>query len=171
MSHVAVPTSAEVLDLLERDYGISGGLIYLLDVVPLIEMVWADGTNQPAEIRLVYKFALDRLAQLSSYAEGQQALSIDETNAFLDRFLSSPPPAGLLRELRQLCLHGSADRVEDPVDRAIRCQTILEYCMDIAAAAVTRYPYGDRERVTREEKGLLLELMGALNISPDLPPC
>ena len=33
-----------------RRFGIRGPNVYLIDLIPLIEMVWADGRAQPAEL-------------------------------------------------------------------------------------------------------------------------
>ena len=40
----------------------------------------------------------------------------------------------------------------------MQADRILDYCLDIAAACVTRYPYGLRERIAEGERRLLEEL-------------
>ncbi|TXL14203.1 hypothetical protein BMR04_13570 [Methylococcaceae bacterium HT3] len=47
-----------------------------------------------------------------------------------------------------------------------RKMDILEYCLDISAACVVRYPYGIRERIQQYEKEYLLKLFAEFNISP-----
>lgn len=71
------------------------------------------------------------------------AVSIEDANAFLNRFAHNRPSARLLAELRST------------VSRALPAQrhsTIFEYCLDIAAACTTQYPYGLRHRIIDEEK-------------------
>lgn len=140
--------------------------VYLLDLVPLIEMMWADGKIQAAEISLLYEHVVKHLAELSSEGGGLDVLSAAEVNAFLDRFLSERPDPRLLKRLRELAL--SLHRTHSNPEKIVqRHTTLLGLCMDIAAAAVVDYPYEKHERIMAAEKRLLTEIMAALNIAPD----
>jgi hypothetical protein len=156
----------QTLQILEAEHGITGGQVYLLELIPLIEMVWADGRSQKAEMDLVYRAVLDRMAGLSREAHGEAVVTVEEANAFLDRFLHTRPSPELLRRLRELAgplVFSDAD----PAANEQRKDTLLELCMDIAAASVHHYPFGARERFMQAEKDLLLDLMRTLNIPPD----
>lgn len=157
-------TRKDALAILETQYGIQGHEVYLLELIPLIEMVWADGHNQQAEVGLVYEFALRRLAELDREAHGINVLTAGQVNAFVERFLSKRPNPSLLRELRRLAMPVIFDH-SDPRVNAKRRRMILEYCLDIGAAAVNRYPYDAHERFSPPEKALLLELVDALQLS------
>jgi hypothetical protein len=43
-------------------------------------------------------------------------------------------------------------------------QAIIDYCMDIAAACVKNYPYKFDERIVKQEKDLLTEIVNNLSI-------
>jgi hypothetical protein len=42
----------DAIEELER-FGITGAQIYLIDLIPLIEMIWADGKAQDAEVSIL----------------------------------------------------------------------------------------------------------------------
>ncbi len=154
----------KALSILEQEFGIRGGQIYLLEVIPLVEMLWADGRNQEEEINLVYDFLDGHLARLSEAAQGEDFISKAELNDFIERFINRRPSPALLRAIRQLAgdvldASGSSD------ERRQRRHSVLDYCMDIAAAAVTEYPYPRHERFMDEEKRLLRELMLELQLN------
>ena len=148
---------------LEREYGIRGGQFYLLEVIPLVEMLWADGRNQDEEINLVHDFLDQYMRRLTEAAEGTRFISDEELNDFIERFINRRPSSELLRDIRRLAdsaLYASADQEEVTQRR----QSVLDYCLDIAAAAVTEYPYPRHERFMVEEKRLLRELMSELHL-------
>jgi hypothetical protein len=41
---------------------------YFLDLIPLIEVIWADGDNQEAELKILYKFIIEHIAYLDKQA-------------------------------------------------------------------------------------------------------
>lgn len=157
MHKVVNITREHALAILETQYGIQSHEVYLLELIPLIEMVWADGHKQEAEVSLVYKFALRRLAELHCEAHSLDVLTAEQVNAFIERLLSKRPSPVMLRELRRLALPVIFDH-SDPQVNDRRHQMILEYCLDIGAAAVACYPYDTHERFSPPEKALLLEL-------------
>ncbi len=151
----------ELLAVLESEHGIRGGEVYLLELVPLVEMVWADGTPRPAEVKLLYEFALRRMAELTGEADGVDVLSTGQVNAFLDRHLASPPDPDRLRALRRIAFALLFDH-SDPAVNERRRRAIFDYCLDIGAASVGRYPYGAHERFGAPKKALMLELAESL---------
>lgn len=157
-------TRDEALALLKTRHGIYGREVFLLELIPLVEMVWADGVNQPPEVGLVYEYALRRLAEREREAQGEDVPTAGQVNAFVERFISRQPNPATLRELRQLALLVIFDH-SDPRVNDQRRRMILEYCLDIGAAAVSRYPYHAHERFSPDEKALLLELVEALQPS------
>lgn len=139
---------------------------YLLPLIPLIEVCWADGRVQKSEAGLLVDFTRRWLALLRDDAGGEAIVSISQAQNFIDRFVKARPDPALIGRLRELAVN----MLELNSDRARVKQnerTVLEYCIDIAAAAVSSYPYEARERVMNEEKALLLELMHAMQIDPD----
>ena len=136
--------------------------IYLLELVPLIEMIWADGKNQTHEVNILQQFTIKHLANLSEEAEGLEVVSVDEANLFIDHLLSERPSKQLMADLKGLAIERMRQR-GDPVKNKL----VIDYCMDIAAACVSQYPYQPNDRIREEEKLLLREVIVALH----LPEC
>ena len=143
-------------DLLARDYDLKEPDFYFLDLMPLIEIIWADGKNQDAELALLYKFTIEHIANLDK-AAGSPVVTVDDANDFLDRFAHQKPPAALLSRLQHLAVHALNSEHE------YARKNIMEYSMDIAAACTLRYPYGMQERINTSEKILLDKLFEAFN--------
>jgi len=139
-------------DLLARDFNLKEADFYFLNLIPLIEVMWADGQNQDAELALLYKYTIEHIAHLDR-SSGSTTITVDDANDFLDRFAHQKPPAELLQRLRELVVHALHK------DKADEYETVMEYCLDIAAACTTRYPFGLQERITQSEKSLLTELL------------
>ncbi|VAW93650.1 hypothetical protein MNBD_GAMMA21-3038 [hydrothermal vent metagenome] len=156
----------EVLKLLENNFGVTGNQVYLLDLIPLAEMLWIDGKNQTEEINLVYEFAIKHIAELSTHTEGEELLSENEINDFMQRFVHTRPSKELLTTLRKLA-NSFIFQQHDQVQNELRKQRIIDFCIDIASAAVTQYPYDRHNRFIAEEKVLLSDLMQTLNINFD----
>ena len=156
---------SDTLRILESDYGITGGQIYLLPVLPLIEMVWVDGRNQPAELELVAEYIERHLSDLNEEAGGINVVSREELEQFMNRFVRVRPESELLTAVRNLTFPALLGNTCAKRERKSR--QILDYCLDIASACVRDYPYGQRERFLREEKSLLHELAEALRVSCD----
>ncbi|WP_317706536.1 hypothetical protein [Methylomarinovum caldicuralii] len=140
-------------------YGLKDGDLYFLDLIPLVEMVWAEGHNQEAELRILEAFARRHMEELNGLL-GYQAVTERDLENFMDRFARRRPPQALLAKLRTIACHRVRRRSSgEMADKAGR---ILEYCIDIAAACVTRYPYSLRERIMEGERRLLGELLPLL---------
>jgi hypothetical protein len=152
----------QAFERLAVEFNLKPADFYFLDLIPLIEMIWADGRNQPAELNILYKFAIEHIAYLDRQA-GVQALGSDDANDFLERFALHRPPPGLLAELRRITASSEIGG-NNP-----RSGTILEYCLDIAAACTTHYPFSLRQRVMENEKKLLEKLFREFNIAPGTP--
>jgi len=103
---------------------------YLLEVMPLIEVMWADGRNQDKEISIIQEITEKHVAELNGLVEGITVISNQDAKDFLNRFLHVRPPEGLLTELRELTVDWLKDKgkIHDKGD------TIISYCLDIAAA-------------------------------------
>lgn len=142
-------------------HGLQEHEIYLIDLFPLIEMIWIDGKVQESEKPFATKFCLYRIAELEQQTDGESPLSIEQANSFLDKYLNKKPDLELLKTIRAyikpIQLNHSDNVINDE-----RKQKILDYCLDIAAAAVHTYPYEMHERFAKEEKQLLKEIIESL---------
>lgn len=134
--------------------------IYLLDLVPLIEVVWADGENQESEMAIVKEITQKHVAELSQLADGVEILSAQDVTDFLEKFLHNPPPAGMLKELREIAIQWWNETGQTHK----KAEAIIDYCLDIAAACVATYPYRFNERIMEQEKALIKEIAVALGL-------
>ncbi len=126
---------------LER-HGIRGAHTYLIDVLPLIEMMWADGIVQSVERDLLDKFLQHHIDNLNTLV-GYNAISYDDGAAFVERFLVERPSAEMLTVLRKLIApvrFSSSDVTRNDAQR----RAIMRWCLDIGASCVAEYPYGDK---------------------------
>jgi hypothetical protein len=153
-------TRPEAVERLER-YGISGTDVYLLDLVPLIEMMWADGLLQGPERELFERFMLDHVAAINAFA-GTEVLSVPQAQRFAARFFNARPDDRLMQELRHL-VPPLRLQSSDVAGNEARRRAIIEWCLDIGAACVTGYPYGSRERFKDAEKERFLAILAALS--------
>lgn len=158
----------EILDEIVNEHHLDPLDIFLLPLIPLIEVIWADGRAQQAEVDLLLDFTRKWLTLLKEDAAGEVVVSVGATQRFLERFLRQRPSPALLSRLREMALDLIATN-SDPAQALSRERTILDYCIDIAAATVTSYPYGPHDRVMDQEKNLLLELMYSMQIDPENP--
>lgn len=141
-------------------YNLKPQHIYLLDLIPLIEVVWSDGENQPHEMEIINTITQRHMTELSKLTEGIKILSTEDVQDFLDQFLNTRPPANLLREIRELAI----EWWQQTGQLQKKAEVTIDYCMDIAAACVQTYPYGFNERIIQKEKEMIRELVSALGI-------
>ncbi|HEB78075.1 MAG TPA: hypothetical protein ENI90_06085 [Methylothermaceae bacterium] len=148
------------LQRLFEAHGLRDGDLFFLDLIPLVEMIWADGYNQEGEIRILEDCARRHMAELNQLL-GHQVVTKRHLRDFLQRFVHRRPSPALLAELRQIACHRLRRRARS--GQADKAREVLDQCIDIAAACVTRYPYGLRERIMERERELLSALFHQLS--------
>lgn len=149
----------DALETLVGEFGLTPETVYLLPLMPLIEVMWADGVTQPSEISIFYECLTRHLADLYKQADGEEVISIVEAEKFVGDLLNTRPDPEKLRRLRQL----SVQLLNLSHDDNLRC-SVLDSCLDLAAIAVTRYPYEHRDRVMSAEKRVIHELFQSLSL-------
>lgn len=145
---------------LSKEFDLKPADFYFLNLIPLIEVLWADGINHPQELKILYHFLIEHIAFLDKQA-GDQVVTIEDANDFLDRFAHQRPSERLLKRLHDIILQLNHHSFTE------QKHTILDYCMDIASACTNTYPYPLRGRVAEEEKKLLKGLFKAFDIPID----
>ncbi len=143
-----------------KSFGITGKNIYLIDLFPLLEVVWADGIAQKEEVDLVWDFLAHHVNTLNQIAEDEDFITYEEAKNFLNTFLEKEPDQELLKTITSLVKPVRFTTVDSPVNDAIK-NSILSYCIDIAAATVRKYPYPVGNRVSIPEKNCLFEILGS----------
>jgi len=145
--------------------GITGAEVHLLDTIPLIEMIWADGIAQSAELRLLDEFLAQHVRNLNELGE-RVVVTLERAREFVSRFLRERPDPDLLRLLRGLFVEVRLNAAPESV-RSLRRQAVLDFCLDLGAACVAEYPHGDHQRFCQAEKRLFEELVLSLSPPPD----
>lgn len=148
----------DALRRLENEFGFSGSDFYLLELIPLIEVIWADGVKQEEEMKLLFEFVIKHADRLQKQADGVLVVSEQDIRQFIHRFTRERPSPDLLRTLRMLA-HPVIFGNSDVAINQQKSRDIGNYCMDIAAACVTRSPSGHEERIMSFEKELVTEII------------
>ena len=149
---------AEIVQELSELHGFDELDVLLLPLVPLVEMVVADGRVQQAEIDILKDYTLRLLVALKEQSDGMAVVPKARAADFINRMLCLPPNSERIKRLRHPCLR-LIQLDSNARSVAEQERTLLEYCLDIAAASVVGYPYSIRGRVVQPEKRLLAELI------------
>jgi hypothetical protein len=152
----------EAMDELNRN-GIWGAQIYLIDVIPLIEMIWADGHIQQIEVALLDQFIERHVAMINEHA-GYTVLTLEDAHAFVAKLLEQRPDPQWLRQLRLLIPALRFSSPDPEVNKAV-WRSILSSCLDIAASAVKSYPYEIDERINPDEKRCFFDILESFGCS------
>jgi hypothetical protein len=142
-------------------FGIHDKAVYLIDIIPLIEMIWADGKAQKGEIALLEEFLKKHVAHINELA-GCEVLTYDFAREFAMKLLVSRPDPALLKMLRSYIepvrLAGS-DREQSKIFK----DSLLAACLEIAASSVVKYPYGIHDRFNDKEKKCFFCILDSLD--------
>ena len=152
-------TRQEALEELGR-YGIHGTQVYLIDLVPMIEMMWADELIQDIEIAILDHYVKHHVERINSAAE-YPVLTANEARAFVTKFIKERPDPEYLHALRLLIVPIRLSSPDPEENRAIR-EFILSGCLDIGSGAVTHYPYQLTERFDSAEKRCFFDIVESL---------
>jgi hypothetical protein len=133
--------------------GISGREANFIELIPLVEMVWADGKRQECELAVLDNYIARLIARLNQLSP-PTPFTTEEAETFALRFLRERPSPELLSVLRNLAVELSTDK-----------DALLKACIDIAATCVVEYPYALDERFNPEEKRTFFEILEAVEHS------
>ncbi|MBD3240699.1 MAG: hypothetical protein GF331_08960 [Chitinivibrionales bacterium] len=154
-------TREEAIRKLEQ-YGIEGAEVYLIDIIPLIEMMWADGSIQKTELSLFEDY-LERHVERVNRLAGETVLTADCAVGFVRRFLRTRPDPALLRTLRSFIPSLRTDSAEQV--NAIK-SSLLAACLELAASAPSPMPYADPSTFDPEERKCFFELLDSFRRPP-----
>ena len=147
-----------------NQFGITGTQVYLIDLIPLIEMIWADNTIQDGELKILEDHVKRHVDNVNTIA-GCQVLTLSEAQSFIKRFLDQRPDPDLLKCLRELVHPVRLSSSDNETNKALK-RSMLSACLDIAASSVTRYPYGIDDRFNPDEKRCFFEILESLSTAP-----
>lgn len=143
--------------------GISGEQVYLIDFIPLLEVVWADGEAQPSEVTILEEFVENHVDNINKQA-GCKVLELAQAKAFVNRFLVKRPDPEIMKTLRRFVKPLRLSSADQKENQQLK-ESLLCACMDIAASAVTEYPYGLHDRFCHEEKRCFFSILESLSES------
>lgn len=130
--------------------GIQNKEIYLIDLVLLCEMAWADGSVQEGEREILFSYLNHHVDSINRLA-GCRVIEHKEAKELIRSFLDKRPGQELLDTIQEVIAPVRLDQI-NPANAERTCLGILNTCLDIASSSVTKYPYGLTERFTQEEK-------------------
>jgi hypothetical protein len=153
---MSIPNRQEAIEDLSL-FGIKEPYTYLLDIIPLVEMIWADGDAHESELAILDDYLHKRVPQINEMA-GYKVMTFEDAQAFAYRFIRQKPLPEFLRTLRSLVgpviLSSSDSHFVEPL-----LKLMFEACIDIAANAVRKYPYGLHDRFDSDEKRCFYEII------------
>lgn len=141
-------------------FGIKEEQVYLIDLLLLIEMAWADGRIQEAEVDILVDYLKTHVKNINRLS-GCKVVSEKSAIEFVQKYLKSRPDPLMLSEIERLV---AEIRINNKPEQEAECNrmAVLNGCLDIAASAVTKYPYGLTERFTSEEKACYHKIQAML---------
>lgn len=154
----------EALAVLRR-HGIHGPHVYLIDLIPLVEMIWADGKAQESEVEIFEGYLERHVGSINTLA-GHTVLTSATAREFVVRFLRERPDPDLLRSLRSLVAAVRLSSSDAEHNERLR-SSLLATCVDIAASAVTHYPYLHGDRFDAGEKQSFFEILDSVEPGSD----
>lgn len=143
-----------------RKYGIEGPQVYLIDLIPLVEMLWADGQAQVGEVVILSEYLARHVEHVNRIA-GYELLTLEGARAFIKQFLQERPKPELLHALRRLIAPVRLSGSDTSRNESLR-DSLLAACLDIASSSVTEYPYRHHDRFNLEEKQCFFEILESL---------
>lgn len=141
---------------------ISGKYLYLAEIFPLVEVVWADGQNQESEIEILHRALEKHVQQINSHA-GFDVFTFDEAKEYISPLLTEKPDKELLELLRRLYVL-TLENIHDEARKKEIINSFLSYSLDIAASCVTRYPFNMDERFELPEKECFFSILKDIGV-------
>ncbi len=159
------PVSRDTALAVLRRHGIRGPQVYLIDLIPLIEMIWADGRAQESERAALDDYLVRHVEMLNELA-GYSILTLPQAREFVAGFLRERPDPDLLRTLRSLI---SAVRLSssDEKHNEILRNSLLAACLEIGTSAVTCPPEGPCAAFDPAEKRSFFEILETIEGEDD----
>ena len=146
-----------------RKFGITGEQVYLIDLIPLIEIVWADGHAQSGEITILEDFVEKHVDNINKQA-GCKVLELDQAKTFVKRFLVKRPSPEVMATLRRFVYPLRLRSADEKENQELK-DSLLRACMDIASSSVVEYPYHFQERFCPDEKKCFFSILESLSKS------
>ena len=146
------------LDRLRR-CSIEGKRIYLIDLIPLIEMIWAGDRARvaPTQIEFLYQYANWHLGHINAMAGYLLLKSTDATN-FAAPYLVSRPDMARLKKVRECIVPVRLGETRNDYGDMVM-NRIMSACRGILSMSVAKYPREFQHIYRPREEDVYLDIM------------
>lgn len=138
-------------------YGIEGKRVYLIDLIPLIEMIWAGGQMQAEQIGFLYNFIKRQIDHVNCLA-GYVVLSMADGINFVAPYLSSKPNLAHLKKLRDCIVPVRLGWMRNDYGDII-ARRIVVACLNMLSMTLAKYPHELQNKCCSEERKMYLDIM------------
>lgn len=149
----------EAVERLKR-FGITGEKIYLVDLILLVEMIWADGQAQQGELEILESFLEKHVNNVNERA-GCKVLQLQDARDFIEPYIEQRPDPESIQSLREL-VKPILFTGDSKMNKELKDE-LLHVIMDIGSSSVTHYPYELGGRFNEEEKECFFNILQALS--------
>lgn len=143
-----------------KQFGITNEKIYLINLILLVEMMWADGQAQKGEREILEKYLEKHIDNVNKRA-GCEVLQVQDARDFVKPHLDKRPDPETIKSLRELVKPISFS-VPSNMNEKLKDE-LLHVCMDMGAISTTKYPFPHDERFNKEEKQCFFKILQALS--------
>jgi|SaaInlStandDraft_1057018.scaffolds.fasta_scaffold09644_2 hypothetical protein len=141
-----------------ENLGIKGTHIYLIDLLPLIDLMWADGVIQDNEKVIFEVYTQKRIDVINKSFDGAFRLTQKSVEEFFAPFLKKRPDSIMMTAigdiLNAVLMSSSDEQWSDQLRNSL-----LAAALDIASSNVSKYPYENNERFSLQEKQCFFSLV------------
>ncbi|MCK0162358.1 hypothetical protein [Marinobacter sp. S6332] len=154
-------------------YDFPSSLIYLAPVLPIVQVMWADGKNQMPERDKLHVIIQSHRKALSELAGGLQVVSQEDIDLFDQAFIANEPDMSTLQAFTDQANELLQSKVENGMEEnesLYQRDRLLHACMEIAATCPAHVVIADDEmlaqRIVEEEQHFIekvFQLLPKLN--------
>jgi hypothetical protein len=138
-------------------FGIKGKRVYLIDLIPLIEMIRAGGQLQSEKIDYLDHYTKQHLRHINQMA-GYLLLSMADATQFTAPYLIAHPDMTHLKKIRECITPVRLGETRNDYGDLIM-RRILSACLDLLSISLAQYPDELRGEYCSEERSMYLDIL------------
>lgn len=142
-------------------YGIEGKRVYLMDLIPLIEMIWAGGQLQPEKIDFLDHCIKQHLRHINQMA-GYLVLSMADATRFTAPYLASHPNMANLKKIRECIMPVRLGEIRNEYGDTIM-RRIMSACLNLLSISLEQFPHDLQNKYCAEERGMYLDILDSFS--------
>lgn len=151
-------------------YDFPQSFIYLAPVLPLVQVMWADGRNQMPERAKIHVIIQDHCNALNELAGGVNVVSSADVETFDRVFIANQPPAPMLQTFTEYAKKLLEEKAGEAVSQAgslYNQEKLFHACLEIAATSPVKIQqdFGEDvyERVIDQERSFIRQLFNLVD--------